>query len=427
MKHFIFLCLIAFANILYAQNKEYYEASIEVNYFKMPLTIEYSLLSNDSLSLLLGSPSQTEDLLQADKAYIKEDSLLFRLKKFNITCRAKYSTNKDSIIGTFKQGNFKTEIVWLRTNQHFSYNRPQTPVPPFRYIVEDFEFTNPKVKNYTFKGTLTRPKRGNNFPCVILISGSGIQDRDCTLLGHKMFMIIADYLTNSGMAVLRFDDRGYGTNDTALLNATTLDYVSDVESAIEALKHINYIDPKHIGLLGHSEGGLIAQIIASKDTSLNFIILMASPGISGREVLVSQLKALTKAKGITNEKEIEAQLVLQKNAIENKKASKWIKTFVDLNPKNYLPYITQPTLILQGAKDLQVTPQENLSAIREYFGRAVNNFSYKVLVFSDNNHLFQRCKTGLPSEYGEIDLTIDTDVLHYLVTFIREKNRIKKR
>ncbi|MDR0789885.1 MAG: alpha/beta fold hydrolase [Bacteroidales bacterium] len=421
MKRLILLFAIATSAVSYSQNKMFFEATLEFNYTKLPVTIEYEKVKADTLRLLFGSPSQTDSLFLVDKAYLKGDSILFQLQSMGVVYRGKFNESFDTINGTFRQGVLSVPLLFVKKAGKFTYNRPQTPEPPFNYIVEEITFTNPKVPKYTFKGTLTKPKRGRNFPCVILISGSGIQNRDSEVFGHKPFAVLADHLTTCGIAVFRFDDRGYKSSDTSLLNATTFDYVSDVEAAIKMIKQQANIDSTNIGLIGHSEGALIAQIIASKDTSLKFIILMAGQGLKGRDVLTSQLKAITIAEGITDEDVLAQRLEEQRKAIDSKQSPKWLKTYCEIDPKDYLPLITQPTLVLQGMKDVQVVPDANMSAISENFGTKVGNGSLHIKTFSDDNHLFQRCKTGLPSEYGEINLTIDLEVLHHIQQFIREK------
>ena len=426
MKRLVSLFAILLPYFCCSQNSVFYEANLELNSVKLPLTIEYQKRSDDTLKLHFGSPFQTDDLFLADKAYLKGDSILFQVKVAGIVYRGRFSENGDTISGTFKQGLLNTPLVFAKKGEKFSYIRWQTPKPPFNYIIEDIEFTNPKLPNYVFKGTLTKPKKGKNFTCVILISGSGIQNRDSEIFGHKPFAVLANHLTSCGIAVFRFDDRGYKSSDPSFADATTFDYVTDVEAAISMIRQRSDIDSTSIGLIGHSEGGLIAQIVASKDSLLQFIVLMAAPGLTGRDILTSQLRAITASEGITDTAIINQRLEQQRQAIDGENTPKWLTTFCIIDPKNYLPLITQPTLVLQGMKDLQVVPEENIVAITENFGKKVGNNSLTIRKFPDNNHLFQRCKTGLPNEYGEIDLTIDMDVLYHLQLFIRDRAKTKR-
>jgi len=167
-------------------------------------------------------------------------------------------------------------------------NRPQEPKEPFNYISEDIQFINTKVDSIQLAGTLTLPKNIKNPPVAILISGSGAQNRNGELMGHKPFLVLADYLTENGIAVLRYDDRGFGESKGDFQTATTFDFASDVESAITHLKSRNDINPNKIGLIGHSEGGLIAPIIASKNNDVAFIVLLAGPGVNGAKILETQ-------------------------------------------------------------------------------------------------------------------------------------------
>ncbi|MDR1847836.1 MAG: alpha/beta hydrolase [Bacteroidales bacterium] len=423
MKIFLFFAFMMVVIVVNAQDTCFFEGSIEHNFQKLPLTIEYTHSQKDSLLLFFGSPSQTDSLLRANKAYLKGDSLLFQLKSANIIFRGRFH-GEDTIIGLFKQGLLKTDLTFVRRQAKFHYNRPQTPNPPYPYLVEEVEFINPKIPNYKFKGTLTMPKRGSNFPCVILISGSGIQNRDEEIYGHKPFLILADHLTKCGVAVFRFDDRGYHSSDPKLLSATTLDYVTDVEAAISAMKKHTKINKSRIGLLGHSEGGLIAQIIASKDSTIKYTVLLAAPGLNGREVLRSQLEAIAKASDISQDS-LSQLLAIQAKTLD-KSTDKWTKTFLTLNPADYLQNMRQPTLILQGLKDLQIVADANLEAIKQNFGKKKGNNSLQVITFSECNHLFQRCNTGLPSEYIDIDMTLDPDILHHISQFIRYHSGLRK-
>ncbi|MDR1006240.1 MAG: lysophospholipase [Bacteroidales bacterium] len=426
MRKIILYCVFVITSIAASsQNNAYFEGAIEVNFTKMPLTIEYTLLDKDTLKLYFGSPSQTNDLLKATKAYFKGDSLLFQLKKNNIVYRGKFNEAKDTINGVFKQGLLKTPLMFVKRDTAFAYVRPQTPLPPFAYVVKEVEFVNPKLPKYTFKGTLTMPKRGRNFLCVVLLSGSGVQNRDEEIYGHKPFLVIADHLAKCGIATFRYDDRGYGTNDKKLLDATTMDYVADAQAAIAAVKAEDKIDTNHISLLGHSEGALIAEIIAAKDSSINCLVLLGAPAVDGRSLLVSQLKAISQADSISNDS-ISVMLEQQTKSLNDPKLPKWLKTYIAIDPKEYLQDITQPALFLYGKKDLQVVPSDNIPVIKQYFGKKKGNNSYKILEMPEDNHLFQRCETGLPSEYGDIEMTLDNEVLYHIVTFIREKGSIKR-
>ncbi len=208
---------------------------------------------------------------------------------------------KDSISGYFFQSglNFPTELS-RAPDKEVPLVRPQTPKPPFPYQSEDIEYDNP-VNGIHYAGTITYPESGGPFPAVLLITGSGQEDRDETIFGHKPFAVIADYLTRRGFAVLRVDDRQIGKSTGDLSRATTLDFSKDVETSLHELQKRKDIDQKKIGLIGHSEGGLIAAMVAAENPDVRFIILLAGPGLKGSDLLAFQTQAIDLSMGIPAE------------------------------------------------------------------------------------------------------------------------------
>lgn len=371
---------------------------------------------------------------------------------------------KDNIIvGNFKQAgqifpmNLSKEKIEKET-----LVRPQEPTKPFPYYSEDIVFENKKA-GINLAGTLTLPKKEGLFPVVILISGSGPQNRDEELLGHKPFLVLSDYLTKNGIAVLRFDDRGTALSKGDFKTATSFDFATDVEAGIEYLKTRKEINKKQIGLIGHSEGALIAPIVASRSKDISFIVLLAGPGIQGDKLLLLQQKLIGKASGISDEN-------LAKNELTNRKAfdivnqstsnaqlnidltnfikqslkdspnteipggmseddfvklqvdqitNPWMQCFIKYNPAPTLEKVKCPILALNGAKDLQVPPKENLEAIKEALIKGGNKKA-TIKELQNLNHLFQECKTGLPQEYSTIEQTFSptalTEILNWLQT-----------
>lgn len=200
-----------------------------------------------------------------------------------------------SISGKWNQGGQSFDLEFSRSDSVITINRPQEPKPPFPYIEEDVVFEN-KNANITLAGTLTYPKEGK-LSVVILVSGSGPQNRNEELLGHKPFLVIADFLTRNGIAVLRYDDRGVGKSTGDFSSATTLDFVGDALSAVDFLKSKDQINKNLIGIIGHSEGGLIAPLAAVQSDDVAFIIMMAGPGLRGKEILVLQTELILSANG----------------------------------------------------------------------------------------------------------------------------------
>ena len=329
--------------------------------------------------------------------------------------------------------------------------RPQEPSKPYPYYEEEVVFNNTKA-NVTLAGTLTLPKREGKFPVVILITGSGPQDRDETFMGHKPFLVLADHLTRQGIGVLRFDDRGHAKSTGDFGAATTADFAEDVLSAVTYLKSRKEVDKKNIGLIGHSEGGIIAPLAANKSKDVAFIVLLASTGISGTELSVMQSKTLRgfpvkdevayekntrKAiaiitSGKSNEaikKEVRAHYnaflrpiltslgAPEKNInafINNQvKASTkpWNRYFLEYNPADEFEKLQIPVLSLNGSKDTQVDAKINQTGIKNALIKG-NNKDYKILELEGLNHFFQECETGHMNEYRKIEQTFSPKALN---------------
>jgi fermentation-respiration switch protein FrsA (DUF1100 family) len=371
--------------------------------------------------------------------------------------------DKNTITGTFKQSGLVLPLKLIRKKgKTAELKRPQEPKKPYPYYSENVKFENRKDK-ITLAGTLTFPKKGDKFPAVILITGSGPQNRDEEILGHKPFLIISDFLTKHGIAVLRFDDRGVGKSTGDFKTATTLDFVKDVESAIEYLKTRKEIDKNRIGLIGHSEGGIIAPIVASERKDSDFIILLAGTGIRGDKLLLMQTKAILKASGV-DDKKIDKELSISKGAFDivlninnknkmietlkkyfkkivlksdipkgmkkddfinlqiRKLTSPWLLFFIRYNPVSALVKVKCPVLALNGEKDLQVPAKENLKAIKNALLKGGNK-KITIKEIPGLNHLFQECKTGLPTEYGKIEQTFSPKVLKIITDWILSQKK----
>ncbi|WP_394348842.1 alpha/beta hydrolase family protein [Aquimarina intermedia] len=303
---------------------------------------------------------------------------------------------------------------------------------------------------------------------VILISGSGPQNRDSEVFGHKPFLVITDYLVKNKIAVLRFDDRGVGQSQGDFSKATTLDFADDVASAVDYLSSRKDFNFKEIGLIGHSEGGIIAAMVANKRDAVDFIILLASPGLKGKELLLSQSEALLKKSGMSNveiakierinresysyverikkrnklRKKLKSHLenalkkynfLYQKptqisdqqfiDNLVNQMSSPWFTFFVKYNPEKHLKKVKCPVLAINGEHDLQVLPYDNLIAIDKALSRGKNK-NYNIKTIPDLNHLFQESETGLPIEYQKIEQTFSSKVLKLMVDWIKENKVI---
>jgi len=337
--------------------------------------------------------------------------------------------------------------------------RPQEPKPPFPYLSRELNLR--ATDGALLAGTLTLPEGSGPFPAALLVSGSGAQDRDETIFGHKPFWVIADYLARRGIATLRLDDRGVGESQGDFTTATTLDFAADAESALGFLKGYPGIDPGKIGIIGHSEGGIIAVMTASKLPELAFAVLLAGPGVSGEELLYQQQAALAEAYGLGPEviqgarainealykvakrpdtaENLREELIsvslsfLPADADETVKAragqeaglvadqllSPWLRTFLVLDPQAYLRDLKLPVLAMNGTKDLQVPYGENLRAIRQALEEA-GNTSYSIIELPGLNHLFQNAKTGLPDEYSQIEESFSETALQNMGDWLVE-------
>jgi pimeloyl-ACP methyl ester carboxylesterase len=306
------------------------------------------------------------------------------------------------------------------------------------------------------------PKKEGLYPAVILISGSGPQNRDEELLGHKPFLVLSDFLTRNGIAVLRFDDRGTALSKGDFKTATSADFATDVEAAVKYLQTRKEINKQQIGLIGHSEGGIIAPMVASRSKDIAFIVLMAGTGIPGADILLLQQELIGKASGIseadllkaksintkafemvsksTNTAQLKIDLtdsltqLLRGNSSSVKPegmsesefiklqvdqiTSPWMKYFILYDPAPTLEKVKCPVLAINGEKDLQVPPKENLSAIKAALIKGGNKkFTAKEL--PNLNHLFQECKTGAPSEYAAIEQTISPTALLEILSWLQ--------
>lgn len=430
-----------------------WSGQLELPTSKLEIIFKISEDENGKLSSKMDVPLQGAKDLPVSKTVVKNDSLFLEVAMIMGSFRGAFETD-EKITGMWKQGGAKLQLVLEKTDEITQLNRPQTPQPPFPYIENEVEYLNQK-SGFKLAGTLTIPNDAKNCPVVILISGSGAQDRDETIFEHKPFMVIADYLTRNGIAVLRVDDRGVGGSEGNISNATSKEFAGDVLAGIEFLKTIDLIDHTKTGLIGHSEGGLIAPIVATKTDDISFIVLLAGPGISGKQILYQQGKLLNKAAGL-NDEQIEQNRKLQEaifNILLNEKDSvkqldrlqrtlsngmypmlnadqkklidakvaeinnAWFKFFLTYNPYPTLTKVTCPVLALNGEKDLQVPPKANLDAIEKALSEDENR-DFKTIELENLNHLFQNCETGAVAEYAQIEETISPEVLQIIKDWI---------
>jgi uncharacterized protein len=371
------------------------------------------------------------------------------------TYSAVFSAADDSLHGSFVQGQaFPLDMGRLAAPAPPS--RPQEPKPPFPYDTQDVSFESaPGVR---LAGTLTIPPGAGPFPGVALITGSGPQNRDEELVGHKPFLVIADYLARHGIATLRCDDRGIAKSTGNFATATSVDFANDAEAAVHFLRTQPRIAHDHVGLMGHSEGGLIAPMVAARSSDVAFIVLLAGPGIAGDSILLLQQALIAKAAGapaaaIEQGAELnrrfyavikttsdsaaaaaqiaaisakmvaalpEAQHALATEQLKQAQAqlmSPWMRYFLTYDPAPALRKVKVPVLALNGTLDLQVPYKENLPAISAAL-TAAGNHDFKVVEMPGLNHLFQPATTGSPTEYATIPETFSPAALDIIATWI---------
>jgi len=354
---------------------------------------------------------------------------------------------------------------WLAEAPKLS--RPQDPKKPYPYEEQEVSYRNEK-DNIKISGTLTLPRGGGPYPAVLLITGNGAQDRNETIAGHHPFLVLADHLTRNGIAVLRVDDRGMGGTDLGSLSATSENYAEDVLAGVSFLKHRKDIDPRMIGLIGHSEGGMIAPMVAARSNDLAFIVLMAGPGQRGEDVIYTQTELIHKAQGTPPdalahinalsrrinaivkaetdgcrvEQRINEEIAayvgtlsdVQKKQFEPVAAAikgfipiyktAWYRYFITYDPRPVLKNVKVPVLALNGEHDLQVAWKENLDLIAASLN---GNKDVTIKAFPNLNHLFQTSATGLLSEYNQIEETISPEVLKTMSDWILRRTMQKPR
>ncbi|CAN1571840.1 MhpC Predicted hydrolases or acyltransferases (alpha/beta hydrolase superfamily) [Flavobacteriaceae bacterium] len=359
----------------------------------------------------------------------------------------------NTIVGSFSQGGQSFAMNMSKGSiEKNAVLRPQEPQKPYSYYTEEITFESKTDKN-VLAGTLSLPQKEGHFPAVILISGSGPQNRDEELFGHKPFLVLADYLTKKGIAVLRFDDRGVAKSTGDYKTATTPDFAKDVQAGIDFLRTRKEIDKNKIGLIGHSEGGVIAPMVVGNSKDIDFIVLLAGTGIRGDRLMLLQKEKIERQMGVP-ENEIQRGQEIFKGAYEmiltspendanlktkinsyfkvqfgdkmneqqlsgvtSQITSSWMFYFLKFDPSSALEKVKCPVLVLNGTNDLQVPADVNIPAIKNALAKGGNK-KVTTKVLPNLNHLFQECKTGLMDEYETIEQTFSSIALEEISKWI---------
>ncbi len=417
--------------------------------------------AGDSLTSTLDSPDQGANGIPVSYTSFEDHTLTFKVDKLNIVYSG--ALEEGEIKGTFTQMGQQMPLILTRKEiEKKVVNRPQHPEKPYPYLEEEVTFPN-EAADITLAGTLTLPKGSGPFPAAVLISGSGPQDRNEEIANHKPFLVIADHLTQQGIAVLRYDDRGVGASTGDFGSATSADFATDAKSAVAYLTSRQEIHHDQIGLIGHSEGGLIAPMTATTSEGVAFLVLLAGTGIQGNEILVKQTGLISAANGTSEEvvdvlvkdyrqltnivvqaeqqedikPSIEAYVkqrisedpeILTQSGLSEQEHTKtvvdmfntpWMTYFLKYDPAPTLEKVSCPVLALNGEKDLQVTPKENLEAIQQALEKGGNE-QVTVKELPGLNHLFQESETGALSEYAVIEQTFSPVALNEISSWILE-------
>lgn len=411
----------------------------------LPLVLHISK-TGEKYQATLDSPSQGATNIPVNLVTYDAPALTLDIQAIGAKYDAKVTG--DTIEGTFTQMGRSFELALTRqTSDQAKANsdamaRPQEPEPPFPYTVEEVEISHVSG-NFSLGATLTLPQQGSQHPAAILITGSGPQDRDETLAGHKPFKVIADHLTKQGIAVLRADDRGVAKSGGTFDGAMLQDFATDVASLYQYLQQRDDIDSTQIGLIGHSEGGMTGPLFAMEQDDVAWMVLLAAPGVSGREVWLTQQRFFAEAYGApdpdaaytvmakalelaeTDHSEDEVYAFLMAQGLPEQSArmnaqfmtGPWGRSFLSFDPAAVFPTLTMPVLAVYGEKDSQVAAKANARGIKALYQKN-NNALLTVKTQPELNHLFQHAKSGLPDEYARITETFDEDTLRLMADWI---------
>lgn len=443
-----------------------WQGTLKFSGMELRIIFNISQSQDSKLTAVMDVPEQNAAGVPVDEVVFDNRNVRLEITSIEGVFKGKLAEDGDSIHGEWSQGGMTLPLVLERTDVKFNIERPQEPKEPFPYHVEEVVFKN-RDAGITFAGTLTFPPSGGPFPAVLLLSGSGPQDRDEMVFGHRPFLVLADYLTRSGIAVLRFDDRGVGGSSGDFNEATAVDFAADAMAGVAYLKSRKEINHEWIGLIGHSEGGMIAPMAAVQSSDIAFIVMIASPGLPIEQMEYSELVRTLKSKGANNDFIIRNRILLEKlftvirqetNAQvvqdeftsliteflkglseeerkiteiseENLKAhiheqfhrlhSNWFRFYLPYDPGTVLRKITCSVIALNGEKDVQVPARENLRAIEKAL-RDGGNTDYSIRELPHLNHLLQTAETGSISEYGKIEETMSPTALQIICDWILE-------
>jgi pimeloyl-ACP methyl ester carboxylesterase len=409
-----------------------------------------------SLAGTLNSIDQGAMNIPMDGIVLRGDSLLCHVKAIQGGYEGKIAENGQAIDGKWKQGGGVLPLMLNRVDKLPEFNRPQNPIKPYPYKAEEVRYENEEA-GVTLAGTLTLPDAKGPFPAVILLTGSGQQNRDEEIFQHRPFLVLSDYLTRRGIAVLRADDRGIGESTGDFAKSTTGDFADDALAGVKYLKTRVEINPRCIGLVGHSEGGMIAPIAAVKTPDVAFIVMLAGPGLPFGETVLGQILQMLEKRGTPKENlpavedwYLQMYAVVAKST-DNAEAEKelrglyakmdektrqtinwpperfegslpgllnpWWRYAMAYSPSATLMQVKCPVLAINGEKDTQVPANKNIMAIEEALKNGKNKH-FTVKEMPGLNHMFQTAQTGDESEYVKIEETLSPAAMQTVADWI---------
>lgn len=437
-----------------------WQGTLNISGIELRLVFKIERAEDGTLTALMDSPDQSSFDNPVDSVSFSDGKLDLAMPALFLSLSGKMAEDGQSIDCQFTQGGMQLPLALERTEKEVELNRPQTPEPPYPYDTLAVTFEN-KTDGVTLAGTLTLPQGEPPFAAAVLITGSGAQDRDEMIFAHRPFLVIADFLTRNGIAVLRYDDRGMGASTGHFVTSTSEDFARDAQAGVEFLRAREDIENNKIGLIGHSEGGMIAPMIAAKDHEIGFVVMMAGTGVTGEEILIEQSELISVAENVDREIiefnlklsgelyqvlksdadsaaiESELRAIIDKSLSDltdeqreaydinetmlephiKQMVTPWFRFFVSYDPAVDIAKVKCPVLVLNGELDLQVSAEQNVPAIEKAL-QAGGNTDYKIHRFERLNHLFQTCETGAVSEYGIIEETISPKVLQIMGEWI---------
>lgn len=461
VKWIIVLFALLLSHLISAQQIEgTWNGTLAVSGVELPIIFKVTK-NGETYNATLKSPKQSNQKIPCDMVTYQEGVFTAEVKAIRVTYKG--TLTGDEIKGVFNQGGNELPLN-LKQGDVLISGRPQDPVKPYPYHSIEVAFEN-KGANIKLSGTLTVPKNVTNPPVAILISGSGPQNRDEEIksFNHRPFLVLSDYLTRNGIAVLRYDDRGVAKSEGEFKGATSADFATDVDAAIAFLKTRNDVDSSKIGLIGHSEGGFIAPMVAADNADVAFVVLLSGTGAAGKEVLLSQIDMGAKLEGVSEENiainnkfteivlaavfeeqdvtimndridkeiktyydaldlEVKKQFTLDeiKKSLSQFVNDPWMHYFIKTDPAQFLSKVKVPILALNGSKDFQVIPKVNLTRIKKILEKTKNK-DVTVMELEGLNHLFQTAETGAASEYPKIEETFNESAMKVVSDWVNQR------